>query len=130
MGAALSSVGQQPMTRHNSCERGRDLYLQVYVLAMVRTERIPINLLASQCFLGQNAIVAVMSYSGYDIEDAIVLNRSALDRGYGRCLVYRNQKATMKRYSNQVTKKKSLFEDGNFIETSAFLIIVSSVTVS
>jgi DNA-directed RNA polymerase III subunit RPC2 len=52
---------------------------------------------------GQNAIVAVMSYSGYDIEDAIVLNRSALDRGYGRCLVYRNSKATMKRYSNQVT---------------------------
>ena len=38
---------------------------------------------------GQNAIVAVMSYSGYDIEDAIVLNRSSLDRGYGRCLVYR-----------------------------------------
>jgi DNA-directed RNA polymerase beta subunit len=44
-----------------------------------------------------------MSYSGYDIEDAIVLNRAALDRGYGRCLVYRNQKATMKRYSNQVS---------------------------
>ena len=43
-----------------------------------------------------------MSYSGYDIEDAIVLNKAALDRGYGRCLVYRNQKATMKRYSNQV----------------------------
>jgi len=53
-------------------------------------------------FSGQNAIVAVMSYSGYDIEDAIVLNKAALDRGYGRCLVYRNSKATMKRYSNQV----------------------------
>ena len=50
---------------------------------------------------GQNAIVAVMSYSGYDIEDAIILNRASLDRGYGRCLVYRNQKAILKRYANQ-----------------------------
>jgi hypothetical protein len=39
---------------------------------------------------GANAIVAVMSYSGYDIEDAIVLNSASLDRGYGRCLVYRS----------------------------------------
>nr|XP_039254006.1 DNA-directed RNA polymerase III subunit RPC2-like [Styela clava] len=50
---------------------------------------------------GQNAIIAVMSYSGYDIEDALVLNKASLDRGYGRCLVYRNQKCTLKRYANQ-----------------------------
>lgn len=41
---------------------------------------------------GQNATVAVMSYSGYDIEDAIVMNKSSLDRGFGRCIV-------MKKYS-------------------------------
>ncbi|KAG6476795.1 hypothetical protein ZIOFF_066043 [Zingiber officinale] len=41
---------------------------------------------------GQNAIVAVMSYSGYDIGGAIVMNKSSLDRGFGRCIV-------MKKYS-------------------------------
>lgn len=50
---------------------------------------------------GQNAIVAVMSYSGYDIEDALILNKASIDRGYGRCLVYRNAKTTLKRYPNQ-----------------------------
>lgn len=30
---------------------------------------------------GQNATVAVMSFSGYDIEDAIVFNSASLDRG-------------------------------------------------
>ncbi len=42
-----------------------------------------------------------MSYSGYDIEDALILNKASVDRGVGRCLVYRNQKCTLKRYANQ-----------------------------
>ncbi|XP_026472299.1 DNA-directed RNA polymerase III subunit RPC2 [Ctenocephalides felis] len=50
---------------------------------------------------GQNATVAVMSYSGYDIEDALILNKASIDRGYGRCLIYKNSKCLMKRYSNQ-----------------------------
>ncbi|OAF67682.1 hypothetical protein A3Q56_04585 [Intoshia linei] len=46
---------------------------------------------------GQNGIVAVMSYSGYDIEDAIVINKSSLDRGFGRCMVHRKHKAVCRR---------------------------------
>ncbi|KAI9564560.1 hypothetical protein GHT06_008299 [Daphnia sinensis] len=50
---------------------------------------------------GQNAMVVVMSYSGFDIEDATVSNKASLDRGYGRCLVYKNAKCVLKRYNNQ-----------------------------
>jgi len=49
---------------------------------------------------GNNAIVAVMSYSGYDIEDALVMNKSSLDRGFGRCMVFRKLQTILKRYGN------------------------------
>ena len=49
---------------------------------------------------GQNAVVAVMSYSGYDIEDALVLNKASLDRGFGRCQVFRKYSTTLRRYPN------------------------------
>ncbi|CAI5755801.1 unnamed protein product [Candida verbasci] len=49
---------------------------------------------------GQNATVAVMSYSGYDIEDALVLNKSSLDRGFGRCQVVRKNTIQLKKYPN------------------------------
>jgi DNA-directed RNA polymerase III subunit RPC2 len=42
-----------------------------------------------------------MSFSGYDIEDALVLNKASLDRGFGRCIVNRQSKSTAKRYANQ-----------------------------
>eukprot|EP00758_Cryptobia_borreli_P001347 Tbor_TRINITY_DN2163_c0_g2::TRINITY_DN2163_c0_g2_i1::g.5426::m.5426/K03021/RPC2, POLR3B; DNA-directed RNA polymerase III subunit RPC2 len=45
---------------------------------------------------GINAMVCVMSYSGYDIEDAQIYNKSALDRGYGRCIVLRKQEIEIK----------------------------------
>ena len=49
---------------------------------------------------GQNASLAVMSYSGYDIEDAIVLNRGSMDRGFGRCMVVKKLSTVLKRYGN------------------------------
>ena len=49
---------------------------------------------------GQNAIVAVMSYSGYDIEDALVMNQASIDRGFGRCQVIKKFLVPLKRYPN------------------------------
>lgn len=40
---------------------------------------------------GCNAIIAVMSFSGHDIEDAVILNKSSLERGFGRTIVYKKE---------------------------------------
>lgn len=57
---------------------------------------------------GQNAVVAVMSYSGYDIEDAIVMNKASLDRGFGRCIVMRKYGTSLKKYPNRTMDRISL----------------------
>lgn len=54
---------------------------------------------------GQNAVIAVLSNTGYDIEDAVVINRASLDRGFGRCQVSRKYSATMKKYANRTQDK-------------------------
>jgi len=49
---------------------------------------------------GQNACIAVMSYSGYDIEDAVVVNKASIDRGFGRCIILKKNKTVLKQYPN------------------------------
>lgn len=39
---------------------------------------------------GTNAIVAVISYTGYDMEDAMILNKSVHERGFGYGTVYKS----------------------------------------
>ncbi|CAM8896202.1 unnamed protein product [Rhodiola kirilowii] len=41
--------------------------------------------------LGTNAIVAVLSYTGYDMEDAMILNKSAVDRGMFHGQIYQTE---------------------------------------
>jgi len=35
-------------------------------------------------------VVAVISYTGYDMEDAMIINKGAYDRGFGHGCVYKS----------------------------------------
>ncbi|BFU25408.1 DNA-directed RNA polymerase III subunit 127.6 kda polypeptide putative [Entamoeba histolytica] len=92
---AIGTIGYNQFKRVDTL-----LYLLYYPqIPMVKTKTIDmINF--DKLPAGQNAMVAVMSYSGYDIEDASILNKASIDRGYGRCFVYRKAECVIKKYKN------------------------------
>uniref|UniRef100_A0A8H7KD16 DNA-directed RNA polymerase n=1 Tax=Bionectria ochroleuca TaxID=29856 RepID=A0A8H7KD16_BIOOC len=58
---------------------------------------------------GFNAVVAVISYTGYDMDDAMILNKSAHERGFGHGTIYKTKKVSLKddsrtKASKSVTK--------------------------
>jgi DNA-directed RNA polymerase III subunit RPC2 len=93
---AIGSIGYNQMNRVDTV-----LMLLVYnqtpmvktkTIEMINYEKLP---------AGQNASVAIMSYSGYDIEDAMVLNKASIDRGFGRALYIRRHESNIKKYADR-----------------------------
>lgn len=94
---ALGIIGYNQFLRVDTV-----LYLLAYSQTpLVRTKTIEI-VNYDKLPAGHNASVAVMSYSGYDIEDAIVLNKASSERGFGRSLIVKRQNSDIRRYSNGV----------------------------
>lgn len=40
---------------------------------------------------GTNAVVAVLAYTGYDMEDAMILNKSSVERGFAHASLYKTE---------------------------------------
>jgi DNA-directed RNA polymerase II subunit RPB2 len=61
---------------------------------------------------GENTIVAIASYTGYNQEDSLVFNQSAIDRGIFRC-------DSLKKFHSEIIKNPSTSQDDVFTKPDA-----------
>jgi DNA-directed RNA polymerase subunit B' len=57
---------------------------------------------------GQNIVVAIMSFKGYNMEDAIIINQGSIDRGFGRSSYFRPSTAEELRYAGGLVDEVSV----------------------
>ncbi|KAN0050755.1 hypothetical protein ACTA71_003903 [Dictyostelium dimigraforme] len=58
---------------------------------------------------GCNAVIAVISNTGYDMEDAMIINKSAYERGFGHGSVYKNEYIDLDQGLSRFEQKKTFF---------------------
>ena len=113
---AIGNVGYNQLIRTDNV-----LFLMIYpqkplvktlTIELTNYEKLP---------AGQNASIAVMSYSGYDIEDAILLNKASLDRGFGRIMTLRRNETVMEKYPNGTMDVRRGPTDESFKNMSKYL---------
>jgi len=72
---------------------------------------------------GTNAVVAVISYTGYDMDDAMILNKNSHERGFGYGTIYKTKKydlqeEAVKVRSMRTVKKLYGFAPGGYVKAA------------
>ncbi|KAI9808915.1 MAG: DNA-directed RNA polymerase I subunit RPA2 [Pycnora praestabilis] len=57
---------------------------------------------------GMNSVVAVISYTGYDMDDAMILNKSSHERGFGHGTIYKTKVITLDENSRKTRSRKNI----------------------
>jgi len=89
LGFGQSNYRIRPETRGHLMHYPQQPMTQTHSMKYINFDRRP---------SGQNMVVAVISYHGYNMEDAIIMSRAAIDRGLGRSSFFRTYASEERRY--------------------------------